>query len=193
VLPPGTGRNTIATASRSAYYRRLVALGAADFPHVAGMLGPHLLRTAALLDAWGNRPALCVAGLYHAVYGTDGIHGCLVGPDGRHAIAAIIGEEAEAIAYRFGACDRDAFHPRIGTPAMHRFVDRFTHSEYPIDEPALRDFCELTLANEAELGASNEAFRVKHRDALAGLAARMAGLVSAAALAACASDVSIVR
>ena len=183
----------MATTSPTAHYRRLLAMGAADFPHVGGTLGPHLLRTAALLADWGNRQALCVAGLYHAVYGTDGIRGRLVGPDRRHTIAAIIGEEAEAIAYRFGACDRAAFHPRIGTAAAHRFVDRFTHSEYAISAAALRDFCELTLANEAELAASNEAFRIKHRAALARLATQMEGLVSAAAFSACCNDASVAR
>src|SRR4051812_20950107 len=60
------------------HYRQLLALGADHFPHVAGSLAPHLSRTAALLQQWGNRPALCLAGLYHAVYGTDGIVGSLV-------------------------------------------------------------------------------------------------------------------
>jgi len=40
------------------HYRRLLALGADEFPHVAGSLAPHLLRTASLLQQWGNRPAL---------------------------------------------------------------------------------------------------------------------------------------
>ena len=167
------------------HYRRLAALGADDFPHVAGSLGPHLLRTASLLREWGNRPALCFAGLYHAVYGTDGIRGSLVAPEHRRAIIDIIGSEAESIAYLYGACDRQTFHPRIGTAAALQFVDRFTRSEYPIESPALRDFCELTLANELELGRSSEAFFVKHRDDLAALAAQMAPFVSARARDAC--------
>src|SRR4051812_14221954 len=107
------------------HYRQLLVLGADQFPHVAGSLAPHLSRTAALLQQWGNRPALSLAGLYHAVYGTDGILGSLVALDRRGAIAEMIGSEAESIAYRFGACDRDAFHPRIGSEASLLFVDRF--------------------------------------------------------------------
>jgi hypothetical protein len=166
-------------------YERLVAMGADEFPHIAGTLAPHLLRTASLLREWGNRPALCLAGLYHAVYGTAGIRGALVPPGRRHAIVEIIGAEAEHIAYLYGACDRDAFHPRIGTGDARQFVDRFTRSEYAISDAALRDFCELTLANERELAVSSDAFHAKHRDALARLAGQMRDLVSAGAYAAC--------
>jgi hypothetical protein len=175
----------------TAHYGRLLAFGADAFPHVAGALAPHLLRTASLLQRWGNRPALCLAGLYHAVYGTDGIRGSLVGLDRRGAIADVIGSDAESIAYRYGACDRDVFHPRIGTNASLQFVDRFTRSEYPIEDAALRDFCELTLANELELAQSSDAFLAKHRGALGGLAARMRPFVSANALDACSGMLSV--
>jgi hypothetical protein len=169
------------------HYRRLLALGADAFPHVAGTLAPHLLRTASLLQRWGSRPALCVAGLYHAVYGTDGIRGSLVALDRRDAIAGSIGSDAEYITYLYGACDRDAFHPRIGTSASLQFVDRFTRSEYPIADTALRDFSELTLANELELAQSSDAFAIKHRGDLAEIAGQMRPFVSANAHDACVS------
>jgi hypothetical protein len=162
---------------------RIAALGAGTFPHVNGPLAEHLQRTGQLLRAWGNRDALCLAGLYHAVYGTAGIRGALVGIDERRTIAAWIGNEAERIAYVYGACDRDRFHPRIGTAAQERFVDRFTQTEYAIAEPLLRDFCELTVANELELARQNAAFLRKHAD-LRELFDRMQHLVSTACAAA---------
>jgi hypothetical protein len=167
------------------HYERLAALGAGEFAHVAGTLAPHLRETAALLARWGNREALCMAGLYHAVYGTAGIHGALVAPAQRAVIADAIGAEAEAIVYLYGACDRDAFHPRIGTPHEARFVDRFSGSEYPISQSALDDFCELTIANEFELARTSAAFCAKHGTSIAHLAERMHAHVGSAALAAC--------
>jgi hypothetical protein len=161
-------------------YQRLLELGANEFPHVAGSLAPHLRRTEALLSRWGNRSALCLAGLYHAVYGTEGIRGSLVGLESRPAIAEVIGSEAEHIAYLYGACARSQFHPRIGTLDQLRFVDRFTMSEYAIAESALRDFCELTLANQLELAISSEAFRAQYGAELADFFDRMRGLVSEA-------------
>jgi hypothetical protein len=164
--------------------RMLGALGAAARPHANGSLAQHLRGTEALLRQWGNREALCIAGLYHAVYGTDGYDDALASLAMRATIAGVIGADAEGIAYRYGACARDVFHPRIGTVAPLRFADRFGGCEYPISEAELRDFCELTLANEADLALGSARYRVKHRATLADLFERMRGSASEAALAA---------
>lgn len=159
-------------------HAHLVAFGADTFSHVSGSLARHLVETERLLRNWKSRDALCLAGLYHAVYGTDGIRGSLVSLDRRCDIAAIIGDEAEALAYLYGACAREKFHPRIGTPDQLRYADRFTSSEYAIDERTLRDFCELTVANELELALASEAFRIEYAEELAAFFGRMEGLVS---------------
>ena len=167
--------------SRTPLDERLHALGAGAFPHVNGTLERHLHGTERLLREWGNRDAVCVAGLYHAVYGTDGIRGCLTGLDTRDVVARVIGDEAESIAYLYGACDRERFHRRIGTPAQHAFVDRFAGCEYPIGDGALRDFCEITVANELELALGNIDFARRHADELLALFGRMRGAISIAA------------
>lgn len=173
-----------AKASNLDPHARLLELGADAFAHVSGSLAQHLRRTEALLRTWGHRDALCVAGLYHAVYGTEGIRGSLAGIDQRASIAQVIGAETERLAYLYGACARAAFHPRIGTPDQLRFVDRFTASEYPIAEGTLRDFCELTLANEMELAMSSTAFRAEYGPELLAFFDRMRGLLSDAGIAA---------
>ena len=160
---------------------RLHALGAGTFPHVNGTLERHLEGTERLLRQWGNREMVCVAGLYHAVYGTDGIEGCLTGLDTREALARVIGVEAESLVYLYGACDRERFHPRIGTPAQNAFVDRFAGREYPIGDAQLRDFCEITVANELDLALCNQDFARRHADELLELFGRMRGAISAAA------------
>ena len=166
-------------------HRKLEELGAREFPHVSGSLARHLARTEQLLASWGNRRALCAAGLYHAVYGTDGIEGSLASLAMRSRVADVIGAEAEGLAYLFGACARDQFHPRIGTPDELRFADRFTGTEYALTPAQLRDFCELTAANELELSLASAAFRAKHRAELGELFCRMKGLISAGARDAC--------
>ena len=177
-----TGSPT-ARAANDGASERLRALGADAFAHVNGTLEHHLHGTERLLRRFGNREAVCVAGLYHAVYGTDGITGYLVPPDARDAIVAIIGTEAEDLVYLYGACDRVRFHPRFGTPLQRLFVDRFSESQYPVSEPQLRDFCEITVANEIELALGNRAFRTRHAAELLQLFDRMRGLVSDAAYA----------
>jgi hypothetical protein len=178
-IRPRLGREDPSSVHAADPYARLVALGADAFPHVSGSLARHLVQTERLLRSWQSRDALCLAGLYHAVYGTDGIRGSLAGLDRRNAIAAIIGAEAEALAYLYGACARATFHPRIGTLDQLRFADRFTGSEYAIGEPALRDFCELTVANELELALASDAFRMEYAAELSIFFRRMDGLVTA--------------
>jgi len=156
----------------------LHALGADAIAHVAGSLAAHLERTEGWLRRFGAREALCDAGRHHAIYGTAGIHAALVPLADRQAIAAAIGSEAEAIVYRYASCDRDRFHPRIGGADECTFADRFARRDHPVTRAELRDFCELTLANELDLVATSPAFRRKHRDELRDLAQRMRPHVS---------------
>src|SRR5689334_10862978 len=113
-------------------FSRLIELGGDRLPHVSGTLAGHLRRTESLLRSWGNRDALCLAGLYHAVYGTAGIQGRLVELAQREIIADTIGAEAEALAYLYGACNRAVYHPRIGTEGQCQFADRFANKQYAI-------------------------------------------------------------
>ena len=140
----------------------LIALGAADVAHVGGSLADHLRRTHDLLESFGARRALCIGGLYHAVYGTAGISATLVDAAQRAGIERTIGAEAESIAYMYGACDRARFHPRIGTSDERHFADRFLEREYLIGEAALRDFCELTVANQLDLARHSAKFRSRY-------------------------------
>jgi hypothetical protein len=162
-------------------FEQLEALGAGEFAHVNGSLIAHLSGTARLLEAWGSREALCSAGLYHAVYGTDGYGASLVDRTMRHRVAAIIGPEAEEITYLYGACERGAFWPRIATDLQCTFVDRFAGASFEIPHQHLRDFCELTFANELEIASDNLLFIAECGDFLRQLFDRMKPLVSAQA------------
>ena len=159
----------------------LAALGADEVAHVNGSLGAHLRGTHDLLQSFGQRDAVCLAGLYHAVYGTAGFHRSLVDVTNRQRVVVVIGTEAEALAYLFGACDRAIFHPRIGTADQHRFVDRLEGCERTIGVGTLRDLCELTVANELELASHNAKFRARYACSLRQFFERMNGLLSPAA------------
>ena len=159
-------------------FQRLQELGAGEFAHLNGSLIEHLKGTADLLKSWGNREALCNAGLYHAVYGTDGYDESLVGLTMRQQIAGFIGTEAEGITYLYGACDRKAFYPRIGTSSQLTYSDRFTQKSFEIPQTTLKDLCELILANELEIAKNSEPFRKEYGAQLSQLFEQMRGLVS---------------
>ena len=157
---------------------QLQALGAGELEHLDGSLETHLRGTEALLRSWGACESLCVAGLYHAVYGTDGYSPALTSLAGRRSIAEAIGAEAEKLAYLYGACNRKVFHPRIGTEAQLLFADRLSNRDYGIQPRQLAQLCELILSNELEIASRSAQFRAKHGAALSRLFERMSGLVS---------------
>ncbi|MGW3150033.1 DUF6817 domain-containing protein, partial [Streptomyces sp. NPDC001177] len=88
-------------------------LGADTLAHPGGTLLAHLDRVRERLAVWGARPALRLAGLCHAAYGTDGFPSELLPLDRRPELRAVIGTEAEAIVYFYASCDRKATYPTL--------------------------------------------------------------------------------
>lgn len=155
-------------------FQRLAELGAGDFAHLNGSLEEHFIGVYDLLVDWKAAPALQDAGLFHAAYGTSGFTDQMVSLDQRHLIADIIGEEAEAIVYLYCSCDRDVFWPRIGVAEPLLFKDRFSALVFKLSPQQLREFCELTAANELQLAAADPAFAEEHRIEFIDLFSRMA-------------------
>lgn len=164
-------------------FAQLHAMGAGEFAHLNGSLAAHLRGTEALLRSWGASELVCVAGLYHAVYGTDGYPTALTGLNARSQISSLIGMEAEALTYLYGACNRAVFYPRIGGESQFLFADRFQAAEYAISIEQLKNLCELILANELEIALNSAEFRANYGPQLAPLFERMRGLVSEAGFA----------
>ncbi|MFG2792566.1 DUF6817 domain-containing protein [Streptomyces sp. NPDC048419] len=152
--------------------------GSESIAHPGGTLLAHLQRVQARLARWKTRPALQLAGLCHAFYGTDGFPTALLPPDRRHDLAALIGAEAEAIVYLYASCDRRATYPALhqaDAPVHDRFTGRPS-----VPGPQLRrDFAELTAANELDLAIVDSAFRDEQGPGLLALFTRIQDLLSA--------------
>ncbi|MEW2294664.1 DUF6817 domain-containing protein [Streptomyces sp. NPDC006743] len=161
---------------------RAVALlrdfGAESIAHPGGTLLTHLQRVQARLATWKARPALRLAGLCHAFYGTDGFPAALLPLDRRDDLAAVIGAEAEAIVYLYASCDRKATYPGLHQ-ADAAFHDRFTGRSHVPGPQARRDFTELSAANELDLAVIDPAFRAEWGPALLTLFTRVRDLLSA--------------
>ncbi|MGP4084020.1 DUF6817 domain-containing protein [Streptomyces sp. KR55] len=155
-------------------------LGAESLPHPGGALLVHLDRVRTRLAGWGARPALQLAGLCHACYGTDGFPEPLLPLDRRTDLATVIGAEAEAIVYFYAACDRTATYPSLANPAAP-FHDRFTGAAQTPSLALRRDFAELTVANELDLADHDAAFRERWGGELLALFTRIRPLLSEAA------------
>jgi hypothetical protein len=157
----------------------LAGRGAAGIPHPGGTLLTHLGRVHDLLGRWGARPALRLAGLCHAYYGTDGFPTALGAVARRDELAALVGAEAERLVYFYASCDRgfsysrltDPAYPRLTDPAQPHpgpsghagaFRDRFTGDVLCPAPAERRDFAELTVANELDIVAVNPDIRARY-------------------------------
>ncbi|MEV4334807.1 DUF6817 domain-containing protein [Streptomyces sp. NPDC049597] len=139
--------------------------GAADLGHPGGTLLAHLERVEKRLAGWSARPALRLAGLCHAFYGTDGFATSLLPRERRGELADVIGAEAEELVHFYASCDREASYRTLARPGA-LFHDRFTGRTSAPAPALLRDFAELTAANELDLAVVNDAIRAEHGGAL---------------------------
>lgn len=158
----------------------LRATGAAAIDHPGGTLLDHLLRVRALLDDWGAPRDVQLAGLCHAVYGTDGFSSALLDTTERSTLAAAIGKPAEALVYLYGSCDRASTYPQTGQD-MVVVKDRFTGETVTPDVDALRGFAEITAANELDVVRHNADIAERHGAELAQLINRSRAHLSDAA------------
>ena len=151
------------SVERSHVVSFLTACGAGLEPHRRGAILEHLEGTEGVLRSWNAREPLVLAGLCHAVYGTDGLIDPLVPLDERHRLAEVVGDEAEQIVYFYASCDRAFVYPQFGTGETIRYRDRFTQRELEPREEELRDFVELTWANAVDVveGSPEEDWRTE--------------------------------
>lgn len=142
----------------------LAERGARRIAHPGGTLMDHLERVHAALERWRARPAVRLAGLCHAFYGTDGFATALGETSRRADLAARIGEEAEHLVHFYASCDRAFSYP--GLACGGPFRDRFTGERSDPPLAARRDFAELTVANELDIAGFDPGFRERHGPAL---------------------------
>jgi hypothetical protein len=106
---------------------------------------------------WGCPDELCLAGLCHAAYGTDGFAPHLVSWRHRNVLAGALGEvgvSVEEIVYLYCACDRSLLYPQLTGDAPVTFRDRFLDLTRALPEAPLGNFADLTLANELEIATA---------------------------------------
>lgn len=156
------------------------ARGASRIEHPGGTLLEHLIRVGDTLESWQAPVPIVSAGLAHAAYGTDGFMVALFRLDEHDLVTEVIGEDAEAIVYRYASCDRAFTLPQIGHAEVS-FRDRFTGAVDMVDPAVVRPFAELTFANELDLIRHSETFKCDHGPAVAALFARWRNVVSPAA------------
>lgn len=125
-------------------------LGAEQIDHPGGTLHAHLRRVHALTVEWNAAPHTQLAAICHASYGTDGFQPALLPTTDRERLRHVIGPDAEALVYLYGACDRVRTYPNLGRQPLP-MIDRFTGTSRAIHGAELRDFAVLTIVNELDV------------------------------------------
>jgi hypothetical protein len=159
-------------------FRQLIELGAGEFEQLNVSVIPHLEGTRCLLKAWNASEILQQAGLYHAAYSNSASGQNIFELSQRAEVAVVIGTEVENIIYHYFACDRDAFYSQFGLTDNPIFYDWVTSKQTAISFELVRQLCELTAANAADLAINNPDFVANNSTKLADLFSRMQGFLS---------------
>jgi hypothetical protein len=134
--------------------------GAEMIQHPGGTLYSHLCRVQDRLAELDCGVEVQLAGLAHAVYGTDGFDVPLLDLSSRATLRNLIGDDAEALVYLYGACDRGRTWRELATTG--EVFDRFT-DEFTTMEPAqLRPFIDLSVINELDVIERDPGVAGKH-------------------------------
>jgi hypothetical protein len=137
-------------AMKQRLMKELVQLGTGESEHSTRSLLDHLDGVCQLLEQWGNPPEVCIAGLFHSVYGTESYTIQSVGLERRAYIRGLIGERTEELVYLFCACDKSHFTDNFAKPGDYTVMDQFKDKEVAISNSTLEALAEISIANMLE-------------------------------------------
>ncbi len=124
----------------------LEALDAHLTSHSRRTLLAHLQGTHDLLVEWGNPPAVCVAGLFHSVYGTNTFEKRSADMSMRGQIRDVIGSDAERLVHLFCVTDRRCFYEHLGESRFH-LRDIIHDCDLALERDTLAALIEIEVAN----------------------------------------------
>ncbi len=136
------------------YTDALIGLGAHKVAHQDETLIEHLHHTYDILQRMRSAEHVCLAGLFHGVYGTQALHAEKVEalPEGlREQVSMLIGEEAEQLVFGFSVMSYDSLGRSLrnvlrpsGLPDLR---DRRTGVSIPMSRERFDDLLQLKLGD----------------------------------------------
>ena len=129
----------------------LLTLGTNDVPHSGKGFLAHLIGVYQDLKAWGCDEAVCRAGMFHSIYGTEPFQGFALPLEKRFEVAGLIGDRAERLAYLNSAMNRASFDESLARPdEPWTIIDRFTNTQVEMTQPEFDDLCRVHLSDWLE-------------------------------------------
>ena len=118
--------------------------------HTEGALLDHLLGTRQLLIDWEAFPAVCDAGLFHSVYGTEHYEPAAIPLSMRADVRRLIGDDAELLAWLFCAMRRETFDQNLSRMGELMVQHRVSAEWLPLTTAQFHDLVTMTFANTLE-------------------------------------------
>jgi hypothetical protein len=92
---------------------RLVAMGTGSRPHAVSTFYEHLLGTWRILTVWGLPEFVCVAGLFHSIYGSQTMDRHGTSKEVRAELLRLVGHEAERLVFLFSIIERRGLYDSL--------------------------------------------------------------------------------
>jgi hypothetical protein len=119
--------------------------------HSSADLLSHLEGVQLSLKAWGARDVVCNAGLFHSVYGTEAFPERMIPFELRPRIRALIGDDAEELAYYFGVMERWSLFDNLFEDSPEFSIQcRITNGRYLLTRQQFGELCDMIVANWLE-------------------------------------------
>jgi len=133
----------------SVHLELLRTAGAAENPHSGRSLFEHLESVSRLLREWGAPEHVCIAGLFHSIYGTESYPIKTVDSGRRDEVRAVIGKRAEELAHLFCTSERSSFFTTIEDlePKLKAAAEDI---QTPVSPETLQALIEMEVANVVE-------------------------------------------
>ncbi len=116
--------------------------------HSSRSLLVHLEGTFNLLKKWDNCETVCIAGLFHSIYGTNSFKKETLLLADRDRVRTVIGNDAEELVYLFCVSTRNFLRSAIDN--SDTLKNRFTGEDIKIDGALLKLLLEIEAANLLE-------------------------------------------
>ncbi len=110
----------------------------------------HLVNTARLLEKWGCEEYLWRAGVFHSIYGSEGVFSSPLSLERRKEVQSLIGSKSEHLAYLFCTMSRVAFYDNLDKTSDYFILDRFNMTNVALSRHEYIDLLTLTLADWIE-------------------------------------------
>jgi hypothetical protein len=154
----------------------LVNLGIEKVEHTKKTYLAHLIGVYRLMEAQGCDAALCGAGMFHSIYGTQQFQGFKLPTERRGEVRALIGERAERLAHINCFMERASLDRLVGeTGESYRLVNRVTGAEITLPRGEFDDLCRVHLYDWLEQAPRSRLGWGYRRAAYRGMAERLGG------------------